>query len=248
MKIYQLTQLGILAALICAVSAIQLPPFLTGRKRLPLPVLKNDLGGPLPRPLQLQDSGANTSPHVAMPPPIPDDDAIATAPVSTPKPDDGDNPTSNLIVPDILAKTRQVNVFAKLTRDIEPISTRLNDKSKNTTVLAPLNSAIQSLPRKPWEDPEDYARFGSMDAYKGQEGEDRARQNLRRFVEAHLVPVSPWKEGEEVETIGGGKVSWTKDGDKIFIQPGNIEVQSLASQVSNGEVWILKGVINYKPN
>lgn len=205
MKIYQLTQLGILAALICTVSAIQLPPFLTGRKRLPLPVFNNDLAGPLPRPLQLQDSSANTSPHVAMSPPMPADD--------------GDNPTSNLIVSDILAKTRQVNVFAKLTRDIEPISTRLNDKSKNTTVLAPLNSAIQSLPRKPWEDPEDYERFGSVDAYKGQEGEDRARQNLRRFVEAHLVPVSPWKEGEEVETISGGKVTWTKDGDKICVCP-----------------------------
>ncbi|KAL1965817.1 hypothetical protein VTN77DRAFT_5138 [Rasamsonia byssochlamydoides] len=231
----KLTQLAILAALICTVAAIQLPPFLTGRKRLPLPVL-NAPGGPLLRPLQHQDPGAHTSPNIVMPPSIPDDDAT------------GDNPTSNIIISDILAKTRQVNIFASLTRDIEPISTRLDDKSKNTTVLAPLNSAIQALPRKPWEDPEDYERFGIANAYKGQEGEDRARQNLRRFVEAHLVPASPWNEGEEVETIGGGKVSWTKDGDKIFIQPGNIEVHSVASQASNGDVWILKGVINYKPN
>ena len=30
------------------------------------------------------------------------------------------------------------------------------------------------------------------------------------------------------------------------IQPGDIEVSSVASRVSNGEVWILKGVLNYQ--
>lgn len=127
------------------------------------------------------------------------------------------DPTSNLIVSDILSKTRSVNIFAGLTRDFEPISTRLNDKSKNTTVLAPLNSAIHALPRKPWEDPEDYERFGEVDAYKGPEGENRAQKNLRKFVEAHLIPTSPWQEGKEIETLGGGKLRWTKDGDKIFV-------------------------------
>ena len=29
------------------------------------------------------------------------------------------------------------------------------------------------------------------------------------------------------------------------IQPGDIEVSSVASRVSNGEVWIIKGVVNY---
>jgi hypothetical protein len=31
----------------------------------------------------------------------------------------------------------------------------------------------------------------------------------------------------------------------LQIQPGNIEVSSVASKVYNGEVWILKGVRNY---
>lgn len=30
------------------------------------------------------------------------------------------------------------------------------------------------------------------------------------------------------------------------IQPGNIEVSSVAEKVSNGEVWVLNGVINYR--
>ena len=33
--------------------------------------------------------------------------------------------------------------------------------------------------------------------------------------------------------------------DKFQIQPGNIEVSSIASRVSNGEVWILKNCLNY---
>ena len=33
--------------------------------------------------------------------------------------------------------------------------------------------------------------------------------------------------------------------DKMQIQPGNIEVSSIASRVSNGEVWILKTCLNY---
>lgn len=167
------------------------------------------------------------------------------------------------IISDVLPKTKGINIFAQLTRDFDPIASHLNDPSKNMTVLAPRNSAIQALPRKPWESPEDYSKFGEVNAYEGQEGQDRAKKNLQRFVEAHLIPASPWKEGEEVETLGGEKLKWVKEGDKILvssfgrgcwlwhtdmyqIQPGNVEVDSIAEKVSNGEVWVLNNVINYR--
>jgi hypothetical protein len=126
----------------------------------------------------------------------------------------GDGP----IISDVLPKTKGINIFARLTRDFEPIASRLNDASKNMTVLAPRNSAIQALPRKPWENPDDYRKFGEVNAYEGQDGQDRAKQNLQRFVEAHLVPASPWKAGEEVETLSGEKLKWTKEGDRIFVR------------------------------
>ncbi|KAG7132329.1 FAS1 domain-containing protein like [Verticillium longisporum] len=131
------------------------------------------------------------------------------------------------------------------THDIETAANRLDDSGRNTTILAPLNSAVEALPRKPWEDPEDYNRLGT-DAYVGDDGQERATRNLRRFVEAHLVPVSPWQENQKARTIGGDREVWweNKDGTK-FIQPGNIEVVSIASTVANGEVWIIKGVRNY---
>lgn len=121
------------------------------------------------------------------------------------------------VVSDVLPKTQGINIFASLTREFDNISSRLNDSSKNITVLAPRNSAVQALPRKPWENPEDYAKFGEVKAYEGQEGQDRAKQNLQRFVEAHLILASPWKQGEEVETLGGEKLKWTMDGDKIMV-------------------------------
>jgi hypothetical protein len=71
------------------------------------------------------------------------------------------------------------------------------------------------LPRKPWEDPKDYNQLGT-EAYEGGEGEERAQKNLRRFVEAHVVPASPWKEGEKLKTLAGGEVWWEeKDGNKV---------------------------------
>lgn len=110
-----------------------------------------------------------------------------------------------------------------------------------------------SLPRKPWENKEGQG-----------EDEERAKENLRRFVEAHVVPVSPWKEGVKVETLAGGEIWWEeKDGKRVVslrtlgevfewmanlcvqIQPGGIAVSAVASTVYNGEVWILKGVRNY---
>ena len=102
----------------------------------------------------------------------------------------------------------------------------MDDGSKNTTVLAPLNSEIQKLPRKPWEDPQDYEELG-QNAYGGSDGEDRAHRNLRRFVEAHTVPDSPWKEGEKKESLGGGKVWWeNKDGRKTVSVPYVLDAES----------------------
>lgn len=127
-----------------------------------------------------------------------------------------DPASSPLIVSDILDKTREVNVFASLLRGIESVSTRLNDRSKNTTVLAPLNSALQALPRKPWENPKDYEEFGQQAAYAGQSGENRAQENLKRFVEAHVLPVSPWEDEQAV--VGGRKLSWTEgEGGRRFV-------------------------------
>jgi uncharacterized surface protein with fasciclin (FAS1) repeats len=175
----------------------------------------------------------DSTPGIQLPPPSSPDAPPAPA------------PNSSVILSDIIGTQRAINLFAGFTRDISTISSRLDNTSQNTTVLAPLNSAISALPRKPWEDPRDYAALGEQ-AYEGAEGEDRAHRNLRRFTEAHVVPVSPWREGERVETVGGGKVWWEvgKDGVAV-VQPGRVVIERVVSRVANGEVWVLKGVLNY---
>ena len=127
-------------------------------------------------------------------------------------------PSGALTISDVIGKERGINIFAGFTRDIDTISKRLDDPNCNTTVLAPLNSELQKLPRKPWEDPKDYGAIGPQ-AYKGADGEDRAHKNLRRFVEAHVVPASPWKEGDKVNVIAGRQIWWEgKDGKKtVFL-------------------------------
>lgn len=121
----------------------------------------------------------------------------------------------DLIISDVIGKDRSINVFAGFTRDIDTVSTIVEDKTQNATVLAPLNSELQKLPRKPWEDPEDYETLGQS-AYEGSAGEDRAHKNLRRFVEAHVVLASPWKEGEKRKSVGGEELWWEdREGTRI---------------------------------
>lgn len=159
-------------------------------------------------------------------------------------PSHGPPPNSDVILSDVIGTQRQIQIFAGFTRDISTVSSRLETSSLNTTVLAPLNSALTALPRKPWEDPREYAALGA-EAYEGQDGEDRAHRNLRRFTEAHVVLGSPWKEGEKAETMSGSKIWWEKKGDKVVVQPGEVEVERVLSRVANGNVWALKGVLNY---
>ncbi|KAK7914812.1 hypothetical protein PG985_012515 [Apiospora marii] len=154
---------------------------------------------------------------------------------------------NNVMLSDVMGRDRSINLFASLTRDVASIEQRLEDSSQNSTVLAPLNSKIDALPQKPWEDARDYEAFGTAAAYEGDEGRDRAQKNLKKFGEAHVLPLSPWQEGEKVKSLlAGDKEIWweNKDGMKV-IQPEGIEVDSVAGKVANGEVWIIRGVRNY---
>lgn len=126
-----------------------------------------------------------------------------------------------------LSSIRNLHIFSRFIRDIESASRRLEDSAQNTTVLAPLNSEIEKLPRKPWEDPNDYDTLGP-NAYEGGDGQERAQRNLRRFVEAHMLPASPWREGEKVRPIGGDRELWweEKDGKQLVRStiPESVEV------------------------
>jgi hypothetical protein len=119
-------------------------------------------------------------------------------------------------ISDVIGRNEEIAIFTGFTRDVASVSTRFESTSKNITVLAPQDSAIKSLPRKPWENPKDYSTFGA-NAYDGQSGIDRAQENLRRFVEAHVVGESPWKEHEKVKTLGGDTVWYDSKGGVKYV-------------------------------
>lgn len=146
-----------------------------------------------------------------------------------------------MTISDVLPKTRQINIFASLTRDVSAVSGRLESGSDNTTLLAPLNSAMQALPRKPWED-----RPGDNSGVSAASHEDKAAKNLARFVQEHVVPQSPWKEGEKVETLGGQKLWWERKDGKRVVMPYDLTVDGVVGRVGNGEIWAVKGVVNYE--
>jgi hypothetical protein len=130
-----------------------------------------------------------------------------------------DQVSTSVIISDVLGKTQNIAIFSGLTRDIDTVSGRLDNAAQNATVLAPDNSVMRELKRKPWEDPEDYNTFGTS-AYEGSSGEDRARGNLERFVQRHIIPESPWEEGKKVKTLSGNEIWWeTKDGQKKVSPP-----------------------------
>jgi hypothetical protein len=62
--------------------------------------------------------------------------------------------SSGVIISDVIGKTQDIAIFSGLTRDISAVAGRLDDGAQNATVLAPSNSVMRTLKRKPWEDPE----------------------------------------------------------------------------------------------
>ncbi|KAL7787820.1 hypothetical protein V8C37DRAFT_389641 [Trichoderma ceciliae] len=196
---------------------------------------------------------ANTAPdqeplRYRLPPHPPPDHLPVMMPVSGSGNDSQIQPA--VLLYDILGTQRSLTTFFSFSRLHESTSEPLSDSKINTTVLAPNNIVIEDLPRKPWENPGDYASLGSQ-AYDGSGGKDRADENLRKFVEAHLVVgTSPWEAGVKAKTAAGTELWWEtkkdKDGnEKRVIMPDEVEVDRVASRVANGEVWILNGVLNY---
>lgn len=165
---------------------------------------------------------------------------------SSPSAGDTGPPGTQLSISDILPQTRKINIFASLTRDISSVTGRLESTNTdhNTTLLAPLNSAMQALPRKPWED-----RPDDSSSVRAESNEDKAASNLQRFVEEHVVPVSPWEQGKaaKVKTLGGQELWWEKDDEgKRVVWPGGLVVDEVVGVVGNGEIWAVKGVVNYE--
>lgn len=48
-----------------------------------------------------------------------------------------------------------------------------------------------------------------------------------------------------MKTLEGNEVWWVEKEGVKKIYPDNIEVEEVKNEVTNGQIWILKGVVNY---
>ena len=54
--------------------------------------------------------------------------------------------------------------------------------------------------------------------------EGAAEGNLLKFVEAHVLAKSPWKEGEKIKNLRGKDLWWEqKDGDRVVSVVASIQ-------------------------
>lgn len=147
-----------------------------------------------------------------------------------------------LKISDVVGRSRQVGLFTRLLQGCESISARLQDSNMKSTILAPSNSELNRLDQKPWERDGDYEAMGS-DAYSNASGEDRAQNNLNKFVARHVIPHSPWSAGQKTQTLAGTTIWYEETNGKRIIKPDNIEVAEITDNVGNGEVWVIQGVL-----
>jgi hypothetical protein len=154
---------------------------------------------------------------------------------------------------ELLPRFDSIQIFAGLVRDVSTASALLSIEHKKPNepfvfVLAPSNSALQALPQKPWENKSDYEAHGAS-AYSGDVGSQRADDNLRQFVERHLVTLGPgnhaWAAGEhgKRKTTAGTDIWYESHGEAKTIQPGGTKVVKELERSGNGVIWEIEGVL-----
>ncbi|KAK9367564.1 hypothetical protein V1509DRAFT_626315 [Lipomyces kononenkoae] len=149
-----------------------------------------------------------------------------------------------LLMTDALGVNREISIFAGLVRQVEGLMWRLQDRSKNTLVLAPNNEAMQKLQRKPWEDEETVEHGDPIDE------ERRAMENIARFVLSHVVNDYGFDAPGEKKKCGAGvgDLWYENAGDHMVVHAlkkgSDIEANVVESEsTGNGQVWTLNHVL-----
>ena len=138
---------------------------------------------------------------------------------------------------------------------VNDIARRLTDLSARTLVLAPVNSAIVAMPRKPWLGDASTASEKLLvngQAYQTTKDEASAEKNIARFVADHIVPDYPIAVGSKVKTLSGHVLTLVvddKDGSKyVEIADGRRYKVLSTKEASNGAIWVLDGVLQRNVN
>ncbi|KAK9385225.1 hypothetical protein V1515DRAFT_574849 [Lipomyces mesembrius] len=149
-----------------------------------------------------------------------------------------------LLMTDALGIDRGISIFASLVRQVEGLMWRLQDRSKDTLVLAPTNEAMQGLKRKPWEDEETTEHNDPIDE------ERRAMENIARFVLSHVVNDYGFDAPGEKKKCGAGvsDLWYESTGDHMVVhaekKSGGVKANVVKTEsTGNGQVWTVDDVL-----
>lgn len=155
---------------------------------------------------------------------------------------DQPGPSGPPLLSDIIGINKRCTIMSDYALGLAQVATRLQDSSLLTLVLAPLNSAITSMPVKPWKDTGASGREPEISPMKS---EDNAAANIAKFVKAHVVTMEDKSvvHGMSIRNMLGQTLHVEERGGRRYIQPGNHGVVS-EKEVANGFIWVIDGVID----
>ncbi|GLB43747.1 putative protein with four repeated domains in the Fasciclin I family of proteins, present in many other contexts [Lyophyllum shimeji] len=153
---------------------------------------------------------------------------------------------------DLLTIEPSASIFYSYARELE-LSAMFSEPSTRSTLFAPTNKAVMALARKPHQG-------ASMPSDEGihiseEEFDKLSKQNVERWVSAHIVPKSPISlESEEQPTMLDGKsISFTpitkNDGQgpewsRVTLEDG-VRIVDMKEGL-NGVLYLIDGTIAYE--
>ncbi|KAG9093538.1 hypothetical protein FS749_014203, partial [Ceratobasidium sp. UAMH 11750] len=110
------------------------------------------------------------------------------------------------------------------------------------TVFVPVNRAVVGLARKPHMGPlED-----TIEVLTGRERDERSRENVARWISAHIVPSHPIElAGTHATMLDGKSITFKCDGERTW---ENCTLESGVKilrrvEASNGVLYVIDGTI-----
>ncbi|KAJ7090356.1 hypothetical protein B0H15DRAFT_922498 [Mycena belliarum] len=149
---------------------------------------------------------------------------------------------------DLLTIEPSTSIFYSYARELTSSNMFSNSEAGPVTLLVPTNKAVMALSRKPHQGP---VPVDTGVVITEQELDARSKENVERWVSAHIIPQSPITFDQTYPTLLGGKsitFKLTKKGTDApewsrAVIGGNIRITG-QREASNGVLLFIDGTIS----
>jgi len=150
---------------------------------------------------------------------------------------------------DLLTIESSTSIFYSYARELT-LSNMFSDSAREITILVPTNKAVMALSRKPHQGP---APVDDDVVITDEEFDSRSKENVERWVSAHIIPQSPIDFDQTYPTLLDGKsISFapSKKGDSSapdwsrVVIGDNVHIVG-KREASNGVLYLLDGTISF---